>query len=311
MITVSRKTAIVLLLVTTVFWGSSFPFTKALTTVFSPLWVVALRFGLAGLVLLCLVRRELITALRTAQRNDLLLLCALGFLNFLAILCFTKSLQQIEVTNSGFILSSSLLLVPFLEFMFRGRPLYRTTLIGVALLALGLYLMSFGFNAPGAFRTGESAAFVAALLYAAYIIVIGALSKKFHAGVIMCCVFLITAAAASPIALLINGIPLSHFPETRICVDLAYLALIGTAAPYVLMGVGQRTLDNQTAAFIYILEPVFATIIALMFFGEAVNSVKWLGAAIVLVGQYIAIAGRVNNQVVLKKQQGAPGDSLM
>ena len=164
--------------------------------------------------------------------------------------------------------------MPFLEFMFRGKPLQRTTLIGVALLALGLYLMSFGFHAPGAFRTGESAAFVAALLYAAYIIVIGALSKKFHAGVIMCCVFLITAIAACPIALLVNGAPLTHLPEMRTCIDLVYLALIGTAVPYVLMGVGQRTLDNQTAAFIYILEPVFATIIALLFFGEAVQQRK-------------------------------------
>jgi len=301
MIKVSRNTAIVLLLLTTVFWGSSYPFTKSLTTVFSPLWVVAFRFGLAGLVLLALVHRELISALRTAAKKDLLLLCALGFLNFLAILFFTKSLQEIEVTNSGFILSSSLLLVPFLEYAFKGKPLQRTTLIGVALLALGLYLLSFGFSSPGAFRTGESVAFIAALLYAAYILVIGTLSRKFHAGVIMCCVFLITAVAACPIALLINGVPFTPFSDLRICVDLVYLALIGTAIPYVLMGVGQRTLDNQTAAFIYILEPVCATIIALLFFNEAVGSAKWLGATIILAGQYIAIAGRDRNETVMPK----------
>jgi drug/metabolite transporter (DMT)-like permease len=57
------------------------------------------------------------------------------------------------------------------------------------------------------------------------------------------------------------------------------------------MGVGQRTLGNQTAAFIYVLEPVCATIIALLFFGETVGGSKWLGAAIILAGQYIAIAG--------------------
>ena len=301
MITVSRNTAIILLLLTTVFWGSSYPFTKSLTTIFSPLWVVAFRFGLAGLVLLALVHRKLLSALRTAAKKDLLLLCTLGFLNFLAILFFTVSLQKIEVTNSGFILSSSLLLVPFLEYMFRGKPLQRTTLTGVALLGLGLYFLSFGFNSPGAFRQGESAAFIAALLYAAYIIVIGNLSQKFHAGVIMCCVFLVTALAACPAAWIFTGAPFTHFPEMRTCVDLVYLALIGTAIPYVLMGVGQRTLDNQTAAFIYILEPVCATILALLFFNEAVGSTKWLGAAIILAGQYIAIAGRGKNKIVLPK----------
>jgi len=290
MITVSRNTAIILLLLTTVFWGSSYPFTKALTSIFSPLWVVTFRFGLAGIVLLVLVRKQIHT-LRNASAHDLRLLCVLGLINFLAILAFTTSLQQIEVTNSGFILSASLLLVPFLEYTFRGKPLLRTTLIGVALLGIGLYIMSFGFSAPGAFRAGEGAAAVSALLYAVYIIVLGALSKKFHAGLIMCCVFLFTAIAGAPIAWLVDGIPLVHFPAMRTCIDLVYLALIGTAIPYVLMGVGQRTLGNQTAAFIYILEPVFATIIALLFFGEAVGAAKWVGAAIILTGQYIAIAG--------------------
>ena len=117
----------------------------------------------------------------------------------------------------------------------------------------------------------------------------------------MCCVFLITAIAACPIALLINGIPITHAPEMRTCIDLVYLALIGTAIPYVLMGVGQRTLDNQTAAFIYILEPVCATILAMLFFGEVVGSAKWIGAAIILAGQYIAIAGTSKTMVVPTK----------
>ena len=129
MVTVNRTTALALLLLTTLFWGSSYAFTKALTGFFTPLWVVTFRFGLAGLVLLALVRKELIMALKTSRPADLLELCSLGLLNFAAIFCFTTSLKEIEVTNSGFILSSSLLMVPFLEFLFRGRPLRRKTLV--------------------------------------------------------------------------------------------------------------------------------------------------------------------------------------
>lgn len=44
------------------------------------------------------------------------------------------------------------------------------------------------------------------------------------------------------------------------------LVIIGSIIPYILMGIGQSILDAQKAALIYLLEPVFAMIIALIFF---------------------------------------------
>jgi drug/metabolite transporter (DMT)-like permease len=292
MITVTRRTAITLLVLTTIFWGSSYAFTKAMTVHFPPLWVVTFRFGLAGLVLLALCYREIISAIRNSAAADLLQLCSLGVINFVAILCFTTSLQAIEVTNSGFILSSALLLVPLMEFLFFGKPLSRNVRIALLLLTLGIYCMSFGFGLPKPFRWGESVGFIAAVLYAIYIIMLGGLSRKFHSGVIMSFLFLITAVIAGPIAFFTYGADFTPFADRRTCLDLVYLALVGTAIPYVLMGVGQRTLDNQTSAFIYIFEPVAATMIALLFFGESIPPVTWVGAGIILAGQYIAVCRR-------------------
>ena len=292
MITVTRHTAITLLLLTTILWGSSYAFTKALTVHFSPLWVVTFRFGLAGLVLLVLSYREIITAIRNSAGADLLQLCSLGVINFVAILCFTTSLQAIEVTNSGFILSSALLLVPLMEFLFLGKPLSRNVRIALLLLTIGIYCVSFGFGLPKPFRWGESVGFIAAVLYAVYIIMLGGLSRKFHSGVIMSFLFLITAFIAGPTAFFTCGVDFTPFADYRTCLDLVYLALFGTAIPYVLMGVGQRTLDNQTSAFIYIFEPVAATMIALLFFGESIPPITWIGAGIILAGQYIAVGRR-------------------
>ena len=289
MITVSRKTAIILLVLTTIFWGSSYAFTKALTVHFPPLWVVTLRFGLAGLVLFVLSFRECIAAVRTRSRSDLRGLVVLGVINCVAIVCFTTSLKHIEVTNSGFILSSALLLVPVIELCFLKRPLRRRVRLALLLLAAGIYCMSFGFDLPKPFRWGEIVGFIAAALYAVYIIMLGRLSRTFHSGVIMTSLFLITAAIAGPVALGTCDADFTPLTDYRTCLNLAYLALVGTAIPYVLMGVGQRTLDNQTAACIYLFEPVAATVIALLFFGESIPPATWIGAGIILTGQYIAI----------------------
>lgn len=292
MITVSRTTAILILVLTTLFWGSSYAFTKKLTQDFSPLWLVTFRFGLAGIVLLALARNEIIAAVKTGAKADLLQLCFLGVLNFLAIVCFTTSLKEIEVTNSGFIVSSALLLVPVIEFIFWRKPFRRKTAIALLLLSMGLYFLSFGWSLPKPFRSGESIAFVSAVLYSFYIILIGILSRKFHSGVIMSFLFIITAAIAYPAAWFSSGVQLSAFTNPETCINMAYLALAGTAIPYVLMGVGQRTLDTQTASFIYLLEPVFAGIIALLFFGEPIGIAKYVGAGIILAGQYMAIGGK-------------------
>ncbi len=97
MITVKRNTAITLLVLTTIFWESSYAFTKAMTVHFPPLWVVTLRFGLSGLILFVLSYREIISAIRNSTGSDLLQLCSLGVINFVAILCYTTSLQTIKL----------------------------------------------------------------------------------------------------------------------------------------------------------------------------------------------------------------------
>jgi drug/metabolite transporter (DMT)-like permease len=70
---------------------------------------------------------------------------------------------------------------------------------------------------------------------------------------------------------------------------MGFLIVMGTIVPYVLMGTGQRVTDAQTASMIYILEPVFAMMIALLFFGEIPVEMKFVGGAIIILAQFIGI----------------------
>ncbi len=53
------------------------------------------------------------------------------------------------------------------------------------------------------------------------------------------------------------------------------------------MGLGQKHLDAQKSSLIYLLEPVFATLIAVLFFGEFLLYYKIIGGGIILLTQVL------------------------
>ncbi len=291
MVTLSKPLAILILFLTTLFWGTTFPFTKELTKVLHPLWIITLRFGFAAVILLVLAFPHIRKALQSMPKRDFGLFMLLGVLNLGGILFLTMSLKISDVANSSFLLSFALLMIPFWELLMFGTTLRRNIIVAVCLMLCGIYLMSYGFELPRRLIAGDLMALAAAFIYSFYVILVGLLSKRYHSGVVMFITFSVTALLCLPLgfALPQAAVPGLGVFGNQTIFNLGFLVVIGTVTPYVLMSVGQRTVDAQTSAMIYILEPVFATLIALFFFGQPVGLTKFTGAGIILIAQWIAI----------------------
>ena len=65
-------------------------------------------------------------------------------------------------------------------------------------------------------------------------------------------------------------------------------AIFGTVVPYMLVLTGMRVLTASTSSVIGMLEPVMAGVFAWIWFAQSWNFVQLIGAAIVLVGIYLA-----------------------
>jgi drug/metabolite transporter (DMT)-like permease len=292
---INRTSGILILILATAFWGSTFAFTKELTTELTPLWVVAIRFSITALILLAMFFPQVIWVFKSHLKRELPWLALLGLVNFLAIFLQTVSLTEIPASNNGFITSFALLLVPFLEFIFRKKPVHTNIKVAVLVLLVGIYIMSYGFSLPKRVIAGDMIALLSALAYAFYIILVDILSKKVNAGVLMFFVFLVTGIISIPLAFILDGRhslftleALSQLsPSTYF--NMGFLIFMGTIIPYVFMGIGQRVTDASTASMIYILEPVFAMMIALLFFGEEPIMVKFVGGGIIMIAQFIGI----------------------
>ena len=294
-----KTTAIVLLIIATVFWGSNFAFTKSLTNALSPMWLIAVRFCFASLLLFLMFLLPIINGsrrlLKEIGHGTMKRILLLGFINFVAIYLITKGLTEIAISNSGFIISLSILFIPFIEFVFRKRRISSNVKIAAVVAIFGIYFMSYGFSIPGHFAKGDIITLLCAVIYSVYIILIDIIAKrKVHAACLMFYVFLITAILSSVHCLVFS--PLNWSPtfavlmnDRHVLFDMCFIVVFGSVLPYLLMGVGQKIVDTQTAAFVYILEPVFAMIIAIFFFSEAPESVRFIGAAFVFAAQLIAL----------------------
>jgi drug/metabolite transporter (DMT)-like permease len=95
------------------------------------------------------------------------------------------------------------------------------------------------------------------------------------------------AALVMLVTLPLGGRP--HFHGTPIVwIALSVTALLATAAAFTIQSWAQQHLPASHTALIFTLEPVFAWLISLFFFGEQLGQRAMLGAGLILAGILLA-----------------------
>lgn len=299
-----HRQGVLLLLVVTLVWGSTFVVIKGAVADLPPNGLMVLRFTVAGLACLPLVRggRDLWTGGRALWRGAL----ELGFWLWAGYASQAFGLLYTTASRSAFITSFSVVLVPVLAGL-SGRPVPRAIWAAAGLALIGVGLLS-GDGAPP--NIGDAWTLVTALAYAIYVLRLEKYAGRSESGPLAAAqiwgvlpfalagsaVLGLARAGAAPVASgaaaaapgagwiddaagwigTAAGIP----PATWLAV--LYLALIATALTTVLQTYGQRRVSAPEAALIYAAEPVWAALFAFVFLGERLGPRGWLGAALVI-----------------------------
>jgi DME family drug/metabolite transporter len=72
----------------------------------------------------------------------------------------------------------------------------------------------------------------------------------------------------------------------------AYLVLGPMFLAYLLFGIGLRSVRSSAATTITLLEPVVATVLAVLVVGERLTPLGWVGFGLVLVGLAVLVTAR-------------------
>lgn len=274
--------AVAALVAATAVWGSTFLIVQDVIEVMPVYAFLTLRFTIATVVLIA-IRPRCLRGLSPEIRNRGI---ALGAVLGLGYILQTIGLQSTSATVSGFITGMFVVFTPLIS-----AAVLRTRVSPIAWVAVGLATVGLGLLSVTGFAIGlgELLTLGCAFLFAIQIVGLGLWSRPDDVYALTV-LQLGTTAVMTLIASLPSGGPVAP-PTTRVWVAVLFLALVATAAAFIIQTWSQAYLTATRAAIVLTLEPVFAGITGVVIGGETLTTRILLGAAFILGAMYLAELG--------------------
>lgn len=290
----SQLTADLLLLLVTLAWGTTFVIVKDAISEMGPLTFLAVRFFIAGLVLLLWHvwrERRLGRAGRAGWTDWAGVLpremaaagLLTGFALFFSYATQTLGLVTVAAGKAAFITGLYVVMVPIASrAILRSGP-DRASVIGVASAAVGLGLMSL--RLPLQIAPGDFLVFLCALGFTAHILLVGRYSGRVPT-VLFTALQLLVVSVGSLAGALVAERPL-RVPASAWGAIL-FTAIAATSFAFLAQTAVQRYTSPTHTALIFSAEPVFGALFAWLMAGETLLPREVAGAAFILGGMLVS-----------------------
>lgn len=276
---------ILALLIVTIAWGTTFPAMKSLTANFSPVWIIFIRFFLAGVMLLPFLWRPRWRDCRTG-----------ALLGVVLFACYMFQVEGLALTSSNrnaFITGLNVLIVPLLGF-FAGKKPERRIVVALALAVAGLFALCS--DGDAAWHYGDTLALLGAFCFGLYIKMMEAGTRQAHNLMTVTAMQIGTVALCSLLWLLARELPTAGpgywsgigAGVRQYALNFLYLGAFCTAAIISLQTWGQRHSTANEAAVIYAFEPGAAAFFAYFWLGEVMTWQSWIGAGLLISGMIVS-----------------------
>jgi len=293
-----RKATWMLVLITSM-WGLSFTLMKNWQdaaegcpggVIVAGLTMVALRMFLALVVLGVFLPR----LFRDPTRREFTIGLLLGGINSLGFVFQVTGLAWTSPALSAFVTSLASAWVPLLMLALFRLPVHRLTLAGLMIGIAGAGVLGIQTSLELTFGWGEMLTFISTWFFALVIVLLDRLGRGVESAHFT--VAFLVGMGIPP--LIINGIILVGRGETApwinwtttmlsnplIWRDLILLTILCTVLPFHWFNVYQPRVAASRAAVIYLLEPVFASIISIAWGHDLISARLILGGGLILAG---------------------------
>jgi drug/metabolite transporter (DMT)-like permease len=274
-----------LLILTPLLWGITFPATKLAVErlpVFSFMsWSRSLGF-LTIALLLPLLRRSNGPAPTRRFREVLGPGLILGTLMFVGYLLQTEGQARTTATNAAFITGLYVVLAPILAAILFRHRLPATLWLAVALSVAGLALLSITTFDAVEVHTGDLLVLAGAVAWAAHIVVLGHYSPRFPAWMVSVTQMGVAAALHTAFALAGPGLQAATALSADVWPLLVITGILGSGVAFTIQVMGQASVTASRAVFLLAGESIVAAVAAAIWLDERLSPHQWLGAALVL-----------------------------
>lgn len=282
----SSGRAILVLVAATVVWGSTFSMVKGALAATGPLTFLALRFGLATVLVLPALRLGHVT------RRDLWLSLPCGATLFAGYALQTAGLATTTPSRSAFITALSVLLVPLLESLGGGCRPTRWQWSGAMVALVGLALLLRPAATP--VSLGDALTGGCAIAFALHILTLQRAVRTVGAARVNGIQILCTAVLALPAAGF-EGWSLRW--TAQLLVAVVVCAGLATVFAFWAMTTVQRVLSGTQTAVVLAFEPVAAAVLSVALGQEALSAALVAGGILVVAGVLLATASRTRSRL--------------
>lgn len=288
--------ALLYLIIAAIIWGLSFTIVRWTLESFSTtqllFWRFLLAFVLGEFLFLVFKPKEFKSSFSDAKLS-IIPGIALG----ISLIAQTYGLIYTTATNSGFITSLYIVILPFIAyFYFKHKVRLHHILLGLlAFVGMGLMLnMDWARISVSSFNKGDLITTIAAFTAAVQILFISTVSARIKNSfryntyqsfwtLVSVIPFLFFEMYYSKIGLLPEN------PSSKSVLSLISLAIVVSLVAFSLQVLAQKKLSATTASMLCLLEGPFAFIFAAVYLNEKLNSLQALGAGIILLCSFLTI----------------------
>lgn len=276
----------ILLLLVAAVWGGSYAVTKQVTLQWPVLDFLTLRFGLTFLVLLPALR-----PLFTVQWRGGLAVGAILGVNLLAIfLCETYGITLTSAANAAVLISLCVALTPLAEWWLLGEaPSARVwQAVVLSIIGAGLLSATSAFGRPG---LGDALVLLAALLRAIMVTQTRRLATRHTLPALTLTALesgVVTLGLAT-FTLALRGTHGAAFPaHASFWSGMAFLVLLCTVFAFFAQNFAASRTSPSRVSLLMGSEPVFGALVAVLWLGERITPLGWMGAALMVLAAWHA-----------------------
>ena len=270
-----KLVANLLLILTTILWGTSFIITKNLTEDMPIFLYLGIRFSVAVIVFI-----PFLLNIKKISKKLILFAVLTGLVYYLVMFFQTLGMRTTTAGKAAFVTGLSTIMVPFITWFVFKKALKKRIWLAVFISIVGMALLLL--EGETGIILGDLLVLVCAFLFGVFIV----LNDKY---VRILDVYLYSLVQLATISLLSFGSSIflkENYDligtELPFWLIFIYMGIIVTSGTFLFQNWSQQHQDSSHTAIIFTLEPVFAVIFASFVFGsETMTPYGWIGCLLV------------------------------
>lgn len=261
--------------IATIFFGMTYVLTKICLNYSTELHIISFRFLIAFVISLIFLQRKVFPI----KIKEILYSLILSVLLFMVFITMTIGVKYTTATNASFLISLSVIFIPFFSWIFNKEKLKKSIFIVLIIALIGIMLLTLDKNLE--FHIGDILCLICSLLFSFHVLI----TERFVKNNNPITLGVLQFGGVAILSFLVQY-PIEKFTlpkNEKFWISLMILSVFCTALAYIIQTVSQKKLSSTLIGLILSLEPIFSGIFGYFILNEYLSPQQYMGAFLLLI----------------------------